>query len=233
MFRRIFGFGKNKKTIKPQEKDASVLIKDFPSESLNHVSASQVVALRSPESESALRAKKDSAELFTEAVNKLVLKLEGINTSLDLQVHHNQQLVEKLERLPELLSCLPQTVERQEKIFEDIASQMQRKNAQDEHTAEALSGIHEKVAACAEVETKMSEHFVDFGRSLKTLDENTLNQTECLQLLNRSYTSAEQYLRETIHKQQKRFYWLFGVCLAVCVLTAAALIAMTIATLSR
>lgn len=233
MFRRIFGFGKKKKTAHTQPKDVCVLTREYCRETGENEPKAQVVALRSPESESALRLRKDSSELLNEAVSKLVQKLEGIHTSLDLQVHQNQQLVEQMERLPELLSGLPQAVERQERIFDDMAAQMRQKNVHDEHAAEALSGIHEKVAACADVETKMSEHFVDFARSLTKLDENTLNQTQCLQYLNRSYITTEQYLREMMQKQQRHFYWLVGVCLTVSVLTVGALIAALVVVLNR
>lgn len=234
MFRRIFGFGKNRKARKQQENEGSLLIKDFQSETGDNSPANtQVVVLRSPDVEAALKKKKDSAELFSDAVNKLVEKLEGINTSLDLQVHHNQQLVEKMDRLPELLSSLPGNAERQEKIFTELTEQMRQKTRQDERSVEALSGIHEKVTACAEIEGKISDHFVDLGRSLTKLDENTVSQTDWIQHLNRSYTSSEQYLRDALTKQQKRFYWLFGLSLAVSVLTLTALAVAVIMLLSR
>ena len=233
MFRRLFCFGK-KKSEQGRENDGSLLIKDYPAE--NHdgsAACSQVVALRSPDSEAALKKKRDSAEVFSEAVGKLVEKLEGIHNSLDLQVHHNQQLVEKMDRLPELLACLPNAVERQEKLFDEVTGQMRQKLVHEEQTVEALLGIREKVSACAEMEGKMSDHFVDLGRSLTRLGENTANQTEWIQHMNRSYASNEQYLRQTMSSQQKRFYWLFGLSLGVSILTAAALAAVLIVLLNR
>lgn len=234
MFRRLFCFGKNRKNRHSQEKEGALLIKEMPSESLDlSANPSQVVSLRSPDSQSALRKKSDSAEMFNDAVNRLVEKLEHINTNLDLQVHHNQQLVEKMDRLPDLLSCLPGSIERQERMFDEMTDQLRQKAAQDQRAAEALSGIHEKVTACAELEGRISDHFVDLGQSLTKLDENTLNQTEWIQHLNRSYVSGEQCFRELFVKQQKRFYWLFGIVLGVSVLIMVALAVAIIMLLAR
>jgi regulator of replication initiation timing len=226
MFSRIFCFGKKKQALPAQEKEGSLLLKDFSPEKDLGVRSfdAQVVPLRSPENEAALKKKKESSELFSEAVNKLVDKLEGINSNLDRQIQQNEQLVLKMETLPELLGSLPQAVDRQERIFDEISLQMRQKMAQDEKTAKELSGIHEKVTACAEMDAKMSEHFGAFTRSLTKLDDDTLNQTEWIQHLNRSFSSNEQFLRDSLGKQQIRFYWLFGVSLAVSLLTMIALV---------
>jgi regulator of replication initiation timing len=172
MFSRIFCFGKKKQALPAQEKEGSLLLKDFSPEKDLGVRSfdAQVVPLRSPENEAALKKKKESSELFSEAVNKLVDKLEGINSNLDRQIQQNEQLVLKMETLPELLGSLPQAVDRQERIFDEISLQLRQKMAQDEKTATELSGIHEKVTACAEMDAKMSEHFGAFTRSLTKLE---------------------------------------------------------------
>jgi len=222
MFKRIFGFGK-KKTNASNATTGSASVKTMP----DSVSASdrssdlQVVPLRSQEYEAALRKKKDPSEVFNEAVNKLVDKLEGINGNLDRQVRQNEQLVAKMDALPDLLGSLPQAVDRQQRIFDEIAGQMRQKAAQDEKTIAELSGIREKVTASADAGVKMSENFGEFSKCLTKLDDDTLNQTEWLQHLNRSYSSSEEFLRESLRKQRVHFYVIFGVSLAISLLTIA------------
>jgi hypothetical protein len=224
MLKRIFGFGKKKQNAS-NAATGQVSVKSMP-ESVGIADRSadlQVVPLRSPEAEAALRKKKDPSELFNEAVNKLVDKLEGINGNLDRQVQQNECLVAKMDALPELLGSLPQAVDRQQRIFDEIAGQMRQKAAQDEKTIAELSGIREKVSASADTGVKMNETFSEFAKSLTKLDDDTLSQTEWLQHLNRSCSSSEELLRESLRKQRVHFYLVFGVSLAISLLTLSGL----------
>lgn len=224
MLRRIFCFGKKKQNA-THAATGSVSVTSAP-ESANGADRSsdlQVVPLRSPEAELALRKKKDPSELFNDAVNKLVDKLEGINGNLDRQVQQNERLVAKMDALPELLGTLPEAVDRQQRIFDEIAGQMRQKASQDEKTFAELSGIREKVSASVELDAKMSENFGEFAKSLTKLDDDTLSQTEWLQHLNRSYSSSEEFLRESLRKQRVHFYVIFGVSLAISLLTVSGL----------
>jgi regulator of replication initiation timing len=224
MLKRIFCFGKKNQNA-AHETTGAVSVKSVP-ESVNSGDRSadlQVVPLRSPESEAALRKKKDPSELFNDAVNRLVDKLEGINGNLDRQVQQNEQLVARMDTLPELLGSLPEAVNRQQRIFDEIAGQIKQKAAQDEKTIAELSGIREKVSASVEMDAKMSENFGEFAKCLTKLDDDTLNQTEWLQHLNRSYSSSEEFLRESLRKQRVHFYVIFGVSLAISLLTISGL----------
>lgn len=168
--------------------------------------------------------KKDSAEVFQEAVDKLVDKLEGINENLGAQIRQNEQLVEKMDALPEMLTPLPKAVEEQRAAFAQVAEQLRGKVARDEKVAEELCGIHEKVAASAEVDTKMCESFSQFSETLGKLDADTVSQTEWIQQMSRTFSASERYIKYTLARQQVRFFWIFGISLGICLLAVVGLI---------
>ena len=156
MFRRIFGIGKKKDTQKHPSHDSghSVLTEDSASGSGGHNS---VVPLHS--AQSLAKKKKDPAEVMNEAVEKLVDKLEGINDNLQQQVEQNQQLVKRMDTLPDLLSSLPKAVDQQRQAFSRVADQLQQKVARDAKVAEELGSIRQQVTASVEMDAKMNERF--------------------------------------------------------------------------
>lgn len=218
MFRRLFGFGR-KHTVRKEKESLLIQNLSTPTDTINAAADTQVVPLRSPECEAALKKKKDSAELFNDAVNRLVEKLEGINTSLDLQVRQNEQLVLKMDALPQMLSALPGAVERQQEIFDEMADRMRQSAVLDAKAYTELTGIHEKITASADNDAKMSEHFGHVAQTLTKIDEDTVQQTEWIQHMNRSLSESEQTLRESLHRQQVRFYLLFGLSLVISLVT--------------
>lgn len=217
MFRRIFGITKKKDKIKHTNNPSG---SGIATGVLSDAQTSAVVPLHG---ESMVKKKKEPAEVFNEAVEKLVDKLEGINNNLDTQIQQNQKLVERMDTLPELLSSLPESVKQQQKAFADVAEQMRHKVQRDENVAQQLSGIHEKVAASTEIDTQMYESFKMFSGSLAKLDEDTAAQTEWLRQMSNTFSSNEQYIKFTVEKQQKRFYWILGISLGVCIFAVAAL----------
>ena len=168
--------------------------------------------------------KKDSAEVFQEAVDKLVDKLEGINDNLASQIRQNERLVERMDTLPGMLSPLPKAVEEQRAAFAEVADQLRQKVARDEKVAVELSGIHEKVAASAAVDEKMCETFGQFSTTLSKLDEDTVSQTEWIQQMSRTFSASERYIKHTMARQQVRFYWIFGISLVVSLLAIVGLV---------
>jgi chromosome segregation ATPase len=218
MFRRIFGIGRKKQPSAAHSGTSDVLTQSHDSETDTDGS---VVPLRS----GAMAArKKDNAEVFQEAVDKLVEKLEHINDNLSSQVSQNKRLVERMDALPGMLSPLPKAVEEQRAAFSQVAEQLKAKVARDEKVAEELCGIHEKVAASAQVDAKLCETFGTFSDTLGRLDEDTISQTEWIQRMSRTFSAGEQYLKQVLAKQQARFYWVFGISLGVCFLAIVTLI---------
>ena len=174
-------------------------------------------------SQAAIR-KKSSAEMFNDAVEKLVDKLEGINDNLSEQVRQNQQLVQRMDGLPDMLSTLPKAVEEQRQAFARVAEQLAQKVERDAKVAEELAGIHEKVAVSTEIQSKMGDNFGKFSDTLDRLDQDTVSQTEWLQQISRTFLASERYMKYTLAKQQTRFYWIFGISIGICFLAIVGLL---------
>ena len=130
-----------------------------------------------------------------------------------------------MDALPGMLMPLPKAVEEQRQAFAQVAQQLQQKVARDEKVADELSGIHEKVAQSAQVDEKMCENFSTFSETLSKLDDDTVSQTEWIQQMSRTFSASERYIKYAMARQQARFYWIFGISLAVCFL---AIIALTV-----
>lgn len=212
MFRRIFGIGKKKS----DHKNENLLLGfGVATDQLSDANppGTNVVPLHG---DSLVKKKKEPTEVFNEAVEKLVDKLEGINSNLEQQIQQNRRLVERMDILPELLQSLPESVRQQQAAFAEVAEQMRQKVQRDENVAEHLSGIHEKIAAAADVDTEMCEQFKTFSGSLTKLDQGTATQTEWLKHISYSFSESGHYLKYTLEKQQKRFYWILGISLGIC-----------------
>jgi len=231
MFRRIFGIGKKKNSSQniSNTSGGSVGLDDFPYTSEDSMNTS-VVPLHG--SQTAVR-KKNSAEMFNEAVEKLVDKLEGINDNLSEQVRQNQQLVQRMDGLPDMLSTLPKAVEEQRQAFARVAEQLSQKVERDAKVAEELAGIHEKVTTSTEIQSKMGDNFGKFSDTLDRLDQDTVNQTEWLQQISRTFLASERYMKYTLSKQQTRFYWIFGISIGICFLAVVGLIIGIVLMVSR
>ena len=56
------------------------------------------------------------------------------------------------------------------------------------------------------------------------MGKNTANQTVWLEQINSTFSASERYVKYAFAKQQRRFYWVFGISLGVCLLSVIGLI---------
>lgn len=223
MFMRIFGIGRKKDRLKSDSYlSASGVAVHDDLLSPHSDSTASVVPLRTPDS--MIPKKKEPAQVFDEAVTRLVDKLESINNNLDQHVHQSQQLLQRMDTLPDMLKTLPDAVQEQRQAFALVAEQLRQKVARDEKVAEELAGIHEKVAASTEMDAKMCDNLCKFSGTLSKLDQDTVSQTEWIQQMSRSFSASERFMKYTLARQQSRFFWIFGISLGVCFFAIAGLI---------
>jgi Mg2+ and Co2+ transporter CorA len=199
-------------------------------------SSCSVVPLRQNPDTAVVR-KKDSAEVFQEAVEKLVDRLEQINAGISLQIQQNEQLVDKMNQLPDMLSSLPQQSQEQRQILQELTSQLKAKSAADrkmleivgemtEQAAEQthkLRDIHEHLQTSAKTNRQLCDNMGRVGDSLNRLNADTNTQTEWIQHLSRSLAVTDQYLKFTLARQQSRFLWVFAISVAVSLMAIAGL----------
>jgi ElaB/YqjD/DUF883 family membrane-anchored ribosome-binding protein len=188
--------------------------------------------------ETAVVRKKDNPELFEEAVNKLVDRLEQINAGISLRVQQNEQLIDRMNQLPEFLSGLPQHAREQREILQELVTELKTKSAGDQKMLDAvvdmteqavdqthkLGSINEQVLASAKTGRQMCDTMGRLGDSLSRLSTETNTQTEWMQHLSRALDATDQYVKLTLARQQSRFMWVFAISMAVSVAAVIGLV---------
>jgi Mg2+ and Co2+ transporter CorA len=183
-------------------------------------------------------AKRDSAEVFQEAVDKLVDKLEQINAGISLRVQQNEQLLDKMNQLPDFLAGLPQHTQQQREILQELVAEIKAKSAGEQKMLDAvvdmteqsvdqtrkLGSINEQLQSSAKTDRQMCDNMGRFGDSLSRLSADTNTQTEWMQHLTRAIDATDQYVKLTLARQQNRFMWVFAISMAVSVVAIMGLV---------
>jgi len=228
--------------------DKSVLINDYDAETGGNGGRGAVVPLRGASAagvlEQPVTRKKEPVEVIAESVDRLVQKLDGINDSLGRQAQQNERLTQKLDQLPTILSSIPDAVHQQRQAMFQMLEQLRRKVEQDEALAmllaklpqmaekqsESLEAIGDQLAAGAQVDEKLAGTFERVVESIGKLDAETATQTEWLMRMSQTFADNERLIKETLAAQHRRFLYVLGISIGVCLLVIVALI-VTLASL--
>lgn len=182
--------------------------------------------------------KKDSAEIVSEAINKLVDRLEQINAGISLQTQQNIQLVDKISQLPDLLSSMPQQAQEQRQILQELTSELKNKSIADQKMLESvaimteqtseqtakLGQIEEHLQTAERFSSQLGEDMGRFNQSLEKLDMDTVSQTEWIQRMSQAFTATDRYLKYTLAQQQRRFIWMYAISMMICLVAVAGLV---------
>jgi Mg2+ and Co2+ transporter CorA len=188
--------------------------------------------------ETGVIGKKDSAEMFQEAVEKLVDRLDQINAGISLRVQQNEQLLDKMNQLPDFLAGLPQHTKEQREILQELVTELKTKSAGDQKMLDAvvemteqsadqtrkLGSINEQLVTSTKTDRQMCDNMGRFGDSLSRLNSETNTQTEWMQHLSRSLDATDQYVKLTLARQQRQFMWVFAISMAVSVVAIVGLV---------
>jgi Mg2+ and Co2+ transporter CorA len=219
---------------RPRDNSGAVAVQE--QESVNQDS-NAVVPLRKNSDAGVIR-KKDSAEIFNEGINKLVDRLEEINAGISLRVQQNEQLLDKMNQLPDFLSGLPQHTREQREILQELVTELKAKSAGEQKMLDAvvdmteqsvdqtrkLGSINEQLVTSAKTDRQMCDNMGRFGDSLGRLSAETNTQTEWMQHLSRALDATDQYVKLTLARQQNRFMWVFAISMTVSVMAIIGLV---------
>ncbi len=213
----------------PQVDDQGLIAEDADSaestaDSQDAQSSSVVVKAVQP------RSKAESLEKLQAGFDKLIDKLQGINEHLNRQITQNEELMSRIEQLPQLLEGFPSLLENQKQITERLLEQLNAaavKNQQFIDTVEkiptetakqtdALVNIDHQLAAAADIDVQMAESFNKFNETLNKLNRSTLAQTDSMIQMGKTYATSDRYLKYIISRQNKRFMWIFIAAVSVC-----------------
>lgn len=178
------------------------------------------------------KSKPEAIEKLQAGFDKLVGQLQGINEHLGRQVTQNEDLMNRMEKLPELLESFPAVVENQKQLTEQLFEQLKATSAKSEQFVDAVSkiptetakqtdalvGIDHQLAAAADTDVQMTDSFNKFNETLDKLDQSTVGQTDSIMQMSKTFATSDRYLKYIISRQNKRFMWIFVTAVTVCVL---------------
>ena len=173
----------------------------------------------------------ESLEKLQEGFDKLVEQLQGINEHLSRQATQHEDLMGRIQQLPELLESFPTVVENQKRITEQLLEQLKGTAAKNEQfidavekiptetakQTDALVNIDHQLGAAADIDVQMTESFNNFNESLDKLNQSTIGQTDGIIQMSKTFAASDRYLKYIISRQNKRFMWIFIAAVSVCV----------------
>jgi methyl-accepting chemotaxis protein len=178
------------------------------------------------------RSKPESLEKLQIGFNKLTEQLQGINEHLSRQVAQHEDLMGRINQLPELLESFPAVVENQKQLTEQLFEQLkatvtksqqfmdavEKIPAETAKQTDALVDIDHQLAAAADTDVQMAEGFNKFNQTLDQLNQSTISQTDSILQMSKTFATSDRYLKYLMSRQNKRFMWIFVTAISVCVL---------------
>jgi len=186
--------------------------------------------------------RQESLQKLQEGFDKLVEQLQGINEHLSRQATQHEDLMGRIEQLPEMLESFPAVVENQKLITEQLLEQLKASAAKNEQfidavekiptetakQTDAMVNIDHQLAAAADIDVQMTESFNNFNESLDKLNQTTIGQTDGIIQMSKTFAASDRYLKYIISRQNKRFMWIFIAAVSVCVTVILILAAIVI-----
>lgn len=191
------------------------------------------------------KPKAASIEKLQEGFDNLIDKLQGINEHLDKTVSQQNELMQRIEKLPGLLESFPSYTESQLQTNKELLEHLKSSSAKDEQLIQAveklptqanrqtetLADINRQLSIVADGDRQMNESFTDFKSAVDKLNSNTESTVKSIETMNSSFTTSDQDLKTLIQIHNKRFTWVFigamGVCLIAIIALAGIIVYLT------
>ena len=172
----------------------------------------------------------ESLDKLQQGFDKLVEQLRGINEHLSRQVSQHDDLMGRIEQLPQLLGSFPSVVENQKRVTEQLLERLENAAAKNDQfidavekiptetakQTDALVNIDHQLAAAADVDVQRTESFNNFNNSLDNLNQSTMSQTDGILQMSKTFAASDRYLKYIMSRQNKRFMWIFIAAVSVC-----------------
>ncbi len=183
-------------------------------------------------------SRQDNTEVLGEAFGQLIGQLQGINEHLGKQVAQHEELMSRIEKLPDMIESLPDAVANQEKVVEALTEELKGRALKDRQfmdviekipvetvkQSDALAEMSRKFSASADVSVQMGSNFNRFNETLEKLDKSTEGNTDGLKQMKKTFATSDRYLKYIVSKQQRRFMWVLAISLGICTLAIAGLV---------
>jgi chromosome segregation ATPase len=171
-----------------------------------------------------------SLDKLQDGFDKLVVQLQGINEHLNRQAGEHEELMRRIERLPQLLESFPEVVANQKRMTEELLEQLRKASAKNEQfidavekipnetakQTDALVNIDHQLGAAADLDVQRTESFNKFNDTLDKLNDSTMSQTDGIIRMSKTFAASDRYLKYIISKHNTRFMWIFIAAISVC-----------------
>ena len=176
--------------------------------------------------------RKENIEKLGKAFDSLIDQLGGINEHLSKQVAQHENLMKRIDELPELLENVPNSVENQRQLVDGLIEQLKGKALKEQQFVDivekipaetakqthALVDMNQKLSVSADIDAQINENFNKFNQTLDKLDTDTVSQTDSIMQMSKTFAASDRYLKYVMSRQHKRFMWVFSIAIGVCVL---------------
>lgn len=184
---------------------------------------------------------KVTAEEILQNINEgfvsLVDQLNGVNANLRSQLEHHEKVTESLDVVPKVLGSFPEFASDQKEVMNSALTQMRACNEQGRKISQTLEKLPEESARQTEVirqireqielaresSDRMRDDLGRFSEAIESLNTVAMNQGESISQMSKTFASSERYFKYMFEKQTKRFAWVFGIALGVCVIALISL----------
>ena len=176
--------------------------------------------------------KSESFEKLQVGFGKLIGQLQGINENLNRQIAQHENLMARMDNLPDLLASFPRVVEDQKDLTEKLFEQLKATDIKNEQFIETIEKIptetakqtdalveaNQHLAASVDSDVQMAENLNKFNQTLGNLNRNTAGQTDSIMQMSKTFATSDRYLKYIMSIQNKRFMWIFVSAISVCVI---------------
>jgi len=183
-----------------------------------------------------------SLEKVQAGFENLIKQLESINDNLTRHTTQQRNLMERVDKLPDILQSFPDSIEHQKELTEQLINQMKSSSHRQEQFAEtvgkipeetarqtdALTNINNQLSAAADSDIQLKDNFGKFNEALNKLDQTTANQTDTIMQMNKTFATSDRYLKYLISRQNRRIIWVFAAAIGISLLVILILAAVVV-----
>jgi methyl-accepting chemotaxis protein len=181
----------------------------------------------------------DALQMIQGSFEQLVEKLGGINDNIGRQIKQHEELIKRIDEIPQLLQNFPESMKNQRIVVDALVDQLKTQSLKNQQFVQAIEKIPEatdkqtnaisdmsvQLSASASVDAQLTENFRKFNNIIDKLKDNVDEQGDSINQLSRSFSASDRYMKYILNTQHKRFMWVFVTALGV---SAFAIIAMLV-----
>jgi DNA repair exonuclease SbcCD ATPase subunit len=182
----------------------------------------------------------EALQMIQNSFEQLVEQLGGINENIGRQIKQNEELIKRIDEIPQLLQNFPESMKNQRIVVDTLVEQLKTQSLKNQQFTEAvekipvaaqkqtnaISEMAVQLAASAEIDSQLAEGFRRFNNITDRLNDNVEDQADSINQLSKTFSASDRYLKYIINTQHKRFMWVFITALSISAFAIISLVVM-------